>query len=64
MVFRLGTGRPIGHRVPLGFVLFTAIFLWIVYRLRRDLYPQHVTSPASSVTELSGGTAGDHPKSA
>jgi uncharacterized membrane protein YgdD (TMEM256/DUF423 family) len=33
MIVRLSIGRHIGHRVPFGFVLFTTIFVLIVYRL-------------------------------
>jgi hypothetical protein len=59
MIVRLRIGRSIGHTVPLGFVLFTAILIFIIYRLMREppyredetrRSPQSVTRGA--VTEL------------
>ena len=73
MIFRLSVGRHIGHRVPFGFVLFTAILVLIVYRLRRKYFyvgrrTATSTRAASNgaVTELSESSAGDpnHTKSA
>jgi hypothetical protein len=67
MIGRLSSGRHIGHRVPLGFVLSTTILILIVYRIMRDpYYPQHKTrrGPGSvthgTVTELSDSSTGDH----
>jgi hypothetical protein len=60
MIVRLSLGRLIGHRVPFGFVLFTTIFVLIVYRFRReyfDLEPKAARSTRSAthgaVTERS-----------
>jgi hypothetical protein len=67
MILRLRLGRPIGHRVPFGFVLFTAIFALIVYRLRRKSFyvgrnAARITRSAThgAVTELSESSAEDH----
>ena len=38
MVLRLSLGRQIGHRVPFSFLLFTTIFVLMVYRLRRKYF--------------------------
>jgi hypothetical protein len=73
MVLRLSLGRHIGHRLPFAFVLFTTIFLLIVYRLRRKYFylgrkTARGTRSAThgAVTELSQSGAGDqnHTKSA
>jgi hypothetical protein len=73
MVLRLSLGRQIGHRLPFAFVLFTTIFLLIVYRLRRKYFylgrkTARGTRSAThgAVTELSQSGAGDqnHTKSA
>jgi hypothetical protein len=71
MILRFSLGRHIGHRVPFGFVLFTAIFVLIVYRLRRKyFYVEHKTARRrrsathGAVTELSQSSAGDQTKSA
>jgi hypothetical protein len=67
MIFRLSVGRHIGHRVPFAFVLFTAILLLIVYRLRSKYFylaRKTATSTRSAttgaVTELSESSAADH----
>ena len=67
MILRLSLGRHIGHRVPFGFVLFTAIFVLIVYRLRRKYFyvGRNTARSARSathgvVTELSESSAEDH----
>jgi hypothetical protein len=58
MIARLSDGRQIGHGVPLGFVLFTAIFVLIVYRIRRGYRPRRRTASSTrfvtpdAVTEL------------
>ena len=66
MILRVSLGRPLGHRVPFGFVLFTAIFVLIVYRLRRKyLYVGRNTAGSTrsathgAVTELSECSAED-----
>jgi hypothetical protein len=73
MIIRLSLGKHIGHRVPFGFVLFTTIFVLIVYRLRRKyFYLGHKTARSrrsatqGAVTELSQSSTGDqnHTKSA
>jgi hypothetical protein len=73
MILRLSLGRHIGHRVPFSFVLFTAIFVLIVYRLRRKYFyveRKRARSTRSAthgaVSELSQSGAGDqnHTKSA
>jgi hypothetical protein len=56
MIVRLSFGMHIGHRVPFGFVIFTTIFVLMVYRLRY-LEPEPSRSTRSvtygAVTELS-----------
>ena len=71
MILRLSLGKHIGHRVPASFVLFTTIFVLIVYRLRRKyFYLERKTARSTrsatqgAVTELSQSSAGDHTKSA
>jgi hypothetical protein len=71
MILRLSLGKQIGHRVPASFVLFTAIFVLIVYRLRRKyFYVGRKTARSTrsathgAVTEFSQSSAGDHTKSA
>jgi hypothetical protein len=71
MILRLSLGKHIGHRVPFSFVLFTTIFVLIVYRLRRKyFYVGRKTARSTrsatqgAVTELSQSSAGDHTKSA
>ena len=71
MILRLSLGRHIGHRVPFGFFLFTAIFVLIVYRLRRRyFYRERKTARSTrsatqgAVTELSQSNAEDQTKSA
>jgi hypothetical protein len=60
IIVRLSTGRSIGHRVPLGFVISTAILVFVIYWISREppyrehkarRSPQSVTR--SAVTELS-----------
>lgn len=36
MIVRHSTGRPIGQMVPLGCGLFTAMLIFIIYRLMRE----------------------------
>jgi hypothetical protein len=73
MIFRLSLGRQLGHRVPFCFVLFTTIFLLIVFRVRRKYFylerkrtGKTRSAPRGAVTELSQSGAGDpnHTKSA
>jgi hypothetical protein len=71
MILRLSLGKHIGHRVPFGFVLFTTIFVLIVYRLRRRyFYVERKTARSTrsatrgTVTELSQSHAEDQTKSA
>jgi hypothetical protein len=71
MILRLSLGKYIGHRVPASFVLFTTIFVLMVYRLRHKYFylkRKTVRSTRSAthgaVTELSQSSAGDHTKSA
>jgi membrane-bound ClpP family serine protease len=68
VMVRLSSGRHIGHRVPLGFVLFTTILILIVYRIMRyPFYLQRKTRQRTrsvtrgAVTELSAeqSSAGD-----
>jgi hypothetical protein len=58
MIVRFSTGRYIGHLVPFGFVLFTTIFVLMVYRLRYlepEPEPRRITRSVTygAVTELS-----------
>jgi Na+/melibiose symporter-like transporter len=66
MIVRLNSGRHIGHRVPFGFVLFTTIFILMVYWFERDLKRETGRSTRSvtrgAVTKLSEDQ--DHTKSA
>ena len=58
VIVRLSLGRHIGHRVPFGFVLFTTIFVLIVYRLMYvEREPSRSTRSVTygTVTELSEG---------
>jgi hypothetical protein len=71
MILRLIHGKQIGHRVSFSFVLFTTIFVLIVYRLRRKyFYVERKTARSirsathGAVTELSQSSAGDQTKSA
>ena len=55
ILFRLSAHRGIGHRVPLGFVLFTAILVWLVYRFM-IVAPKSRRRPVTrAITELSKG---------
>jgi hypothetical protein len=67
MILRLSLGRHVGHRIPFGFALFTAIFVLIVYRLRREYFYVGCNTARSTrsathgaVTELSESSAEDH----
>jgi hypothetical protein len=60
IIVRLRTGNSIGHGVPLGFILSTAILVFVIYWISREppyredktrRSPQSVTR--SAVTELS-----------
>jgi hypothetical protein len=71
MILRLSLGKEIGHRVSFSFVLFTTIFVLIVYRLRRKYFyvgrkrARSIRSAThGAVTELSQSSAGDQTKSA
>jgi hypothetical protein len=71
MILRLSLGTQIGHRVSFSFVLFTTIFVLIIYRLRRKyFYVERKTARSTrsathgAVTELSHSSAGDQTKSA
>jgi hypothetical protein len=51
MLIRLIDGMQIGHRVPIGFGVFSTILILIVYRMRRGYYyGQRRTERSRSVT--------------
>jgi hypothetical protein len=61
MIVRFSIGRHIGHRVPFGFVLFTTIFVLIVYRLRRKYFhlKRRTARITRSATHIAVTRAGD-----
>jgi hypothetical protein len=61
LIVQFSLGRHIGHRVAFGFVLFTTIFVLIVYRLRRKYFHlKHKTARSTRSATLSAMTsAGD-----
>lgn len=63
IMFRISAHRHIGHRVPLGLVLFTAILALLVYRFML-VAPKSRRRPVTrAITELSKGE-GNKTKSA
>jgi uncharacterized membrane protein YgdD (TMEM256/DUF423 family) len=63
IMFRLSAHRHIGHGVPFGFVLFTAILVWLVHRFL-VVAPKSRRRPVThAITELSKGE-GNETKSA
>jgi hypothetical protein len=61
LIVQLSLGLHVGHRVRFGFVLFTAIFVLILYRLRRKYFHlKHKTARSKRSASLSAMTsAGD-----
>ena len=63
VMLRHSAGRSIGHRVPFGFVLFTAILAFLVYRFMFVISESRRRPVSRAITELSKGD-GDNTKSA
>jgi hypothetical protein len=61
LIVQLSLGLHISHRVPFGFVLFTTIFVLIVYRLRRKYFHLKRTTAriTRSATHSAMTSAGD-----